>query len=244
MLKATMDDQHNNVSVPGKQPTDDSNASADIKVSPTTSTSSVHVKHAHKFLFGYLVLLVFAAALAGVYNWQHNKVNTLSNQVASLKTSVPKSNNKSSQNTVVSSPSPVTEIDTLPNGTKVSYPLTVGNANVVWWSDGNDTPSSSKIAPDGYMTVSDKHVIQFLSTLPTDVIQNLCPNGWDNETGFQMGIYDTTNKTLSLHNQYENCIDAASADTGSKYAAQAQQVLTTATADLNSWADSLTISTQ
>src|ERR1039457_2124562 len=102
MLKAAMDDQQDNVTVPSKQPTDDSNTSADIKVSPTTSTSSVHVKHAHKFLFGYLVLLVFAAALAGVYNWQHNKVNNLESKLTTAENSsqkvspAPQSNSQTS----------------------------------------------------------------------------------------------------------------------------------------------------
>jgi outer membrane murein-binding lipoprotein Lpp len=44
----------------------------------------VRVKHAHKFIFGYIALIVLIAAVGGVYSWQHKKVNESDAKVASL----------------------------------------------------------------------------------------------------------------------------------------------------------------
>jgi len=192
-------------------------------------------------VFAWLLVVLLLGGVAGVYYWQHGKVSDLNDQVTSLKASSAQQSTKNPAATTTSTTT-ATTTDTLPNGTKVSYPLTTGNANVVWWSDGNTTPAPSNAAADGYMRVTDKRVIQFLSTIPTDVIQKLCTSEWDNETGFMMGVYDTNKKELILHNQYQNCIDAVAADKDGKYTEQAQQVLTDSTNDLNAWAKSLTVS--
>lgn len=43
-----------------------------------------HTMHAHKFIFGYLLILILVAAVAGTYAWQHQRVVSLSSQVSSL----------------------------------------------------------------------------------------------------------------------------------------------------------------
>lgn len=196
------------------------------------------------FLGVILAIILIISVSYGVYTWQNDKVNSLSREVVVLKTPTSKTSSKVSQAATPAANVPVVTTDTLPNGTTVSYPLIVANANVVWWSDGNNTPAADNIPADGQMIVSDKHVIEFLSTLPTDVIQNLCQDQWNTEIGFQMGIYNTSTGTLDLHNQYENCVVSVANNKGSKYATQAQQAITDATADLNAWAKSLTVTKQ
>jgi hypothetical protein len=48
----------------------------------------VKVSHAHKFIFGYIALLVLAALVGGVYHWQHSKLNLADKKSASLSTQV------------------------------------------------------------------------------------------------------------------------------------------------------------
>jgi hypothetical protein len=112
--------------------------------------------------------------------------------------------------------------------------------DVIWWEDGNDMPASASTPPEGFMRVADKRVVEFLSTIPMDDIVKFCQTDFDTKTGFQMGVYDTDKKTLTLRNQYQNCIDAVAASNG-KYAPQAEQVLKDSKADLDAWAKSLTV---
>jgi hypothetical protein len=60
---------------------------------------SIHIKHGHKFIYGYLAVLVFVAGLSGVYSWQHSKVTTLSTQLASLSNQVKNLKNSSATET-------------------------------------------------------------------------------------------------------------------------------------------------
>ncbi|HSW85574.1 MAG TPA: hypothetical protein VLF79_03135 [Candidatus Saccharimonadales bacterium] len=179
-----------------------------------------------------IILIIVILALIGavgylVYKNQHQ-------------TTVNHANVTKIQSTNTTPTKPNTTTDTLPNGTKITYPLTPANANVVWWSDGNNSPSSSNTPPDGYMRLTDKRIIEFLSTIPTDTIQSVCSSESDNTTGFQMGFYDTDKKELVLHNQYGNCIDEMITN-GGKYSSQAQKVKDDSTSDLQAWANSLTV---
>lgn len=52
---------------------------------PSSSQPSVvKVKHAHKFIYAYIMLIIVAAAVGGVYAWQHNKVTAANKQVSAL----------------------------------------------------------------------------------------------------------------------------------------------------------------
>jgi outer membrane murein-binding lipoprotein Lpp len=51
---------------------------------------TVKVPHAHKFILGYLALLVLAAMVAGVYHWQHIDVDKANKKAASLSSQVTK----------------------------------------------------------------------------------------------------------------------------------------------------------
>lgn len=51
---------------------------------PEVTSSPVHINHAHKFIYGYIALIVLAAAMGGIYAWQHKKVNSLNTKVSSL----------------------------------------------------------------------------------------------------------------------------------------------------------------
>jgi hypothetical protein len=67
----------------------------------------VKVKHAHKFIFGYIALILLVAAVGGMYSWQHKKVNDSNAKVASLQTklsSLQNQVNKLSTKTQTSSP--------------------------------------------------------------------------------------------------------------------------------------------
>src|SRR5258708_3282862 len=48
-----------------------------------------YVQHAHRFIFGYLIIVALVAVVAGTYAWQHQQVDNLSRQVTSLKARAP-----------------------------------------------------------------------------------------------------------------------------------------------------------
>lgn len=97
----------------------------------STNHQAGEIKHAHKFIFGYVLLIFFAAIAGGIYTWQHNKVETLNKQtdslnsqvknlnkqVSSLKQSNTTLSNTSSQNKVNNCvPSQLKIASTNPNG--------------------------------------------------------------------------------------------------------------------------------
>lgn len=68
------------------------------KLSAFPPPPATNVKHAHKFILGYLVLIVLVAAVAGVYGWQHKKVDSLNTQLSSLQKQVTTLQNDEKQN--------------------------------------------------------------------------------------------------------------------------------------------------
>lgn len=63
-----------------------SDASTDYEssVAPAAITPPVKIHAAHKFIYGYVGLIILVAAVVGVYVWQHNKVSSLNSQVTAL----------------------------------------------------------------------------------------------------------------------------------------------------------------
>lgn len=55
-----------------------------FKQSSSIVTPPVKIKSAHKFIYGYVGLIILVAAVVGVYVWQHNKVTSLNDQVIAL----------------------------------------------------------------------------------------------------------------------------------------------------------------
>jgi hypothetical protein len=49
-----------------------------------------HVTHSHKFTYGYLAVLIFAAIIGITYTWQHDKVVELNRQLSTALSSPPK----------------------------------------------------------------------------------------------------------------------------------------------------------
>lgn len=56
----------------------------DRPVTQTPITQPTQDKHAHKFIPGYVALIILVALAAGIYIWQHKKVTTLNKSVATL----------------------------------------------------------------------------------------------------------------------------------------------------------------
>lgn len=69
---------------PGSPRSDDSTESTKEDTSPVV-LPLVKIHAAHKFIYGYVGLIIFIAAVVGVYVWQHNKVTSLDAQLAASK---------------------------------------------------------------------------------------------------------------------------------------------------------------
>jgi hypothetical protein len=181
------------------------------------------------------LLIVVIVVLIGVVGWvvykNHNNKSTPVSSTTSVKT-------KTIQ---VNKVSPIIETDKATDGYTISYPLTVANANVMWWSADGDNPSTINQPASPILIVSDKSILQFLSSIPFDTRQTVCGDNALDQTAIQMGRYDMSAATLTLHNQYQNCIAAFASSNGGQYQTQAQQVLNSSTSDINAWAKSLKI---
>jgi hypothetical protein len=60
----------------------------DKKTEIQTPTPPIKIKHAHKFIFGYFILIIFAGAMGSVYSWQHKEVNSLNVQIHQKQVSI------------------------------------------------------------------------------------------------------------------------------------------------------------
>lgn len=60
--------------------TTDSESSA----APSAVVPPVKIRGAHKFIYGYVGLIILVVAVVGVYVWQHNKVSSLNAQVTAI----------------------------------------------------------------------------------------------------------------------------------------------------------------
>jgi cytoskeletal protein RodZ len=69
---------------------------SDPMQSQPTMSGSAHVKKSHGFIFGYIGLVVLAAAVAGVYYWQHQKLTAAQATISSNQSKI---NSLTDQNT-------------------------------------------------------------------------------------------------------------------------------------------------
>lgn len=83
------------------QPSENSNINDPQKPQAVNNANNVHPslavldnrvpemkKHAHRFIFGYILLILIFIAIGSVYSWQHKKVTNLNKQVATLSSQV------------------------------------------------------------------------------------------------------------------------------------------------------------
>jgi cytoskeletal protein RodZ len=122
-------------------------------------TPPIKVKHAHKFILGYIALILLVAALGGVYSWQHKKVNdsnakiaSLQSQLSSLKSQVSKPSKEQAQSTKTTTTTPATT----PSASSlqitqlgIEIPLTSSIADLSYtWDNSN---SSAKLGSASLM---------------------------------------------------------------------------------------------
>jgi outer membrane murein-binding lipoprotein Lpp len=113
----------------------------------TPVTSPVKVKHATKFILGYLVLILLVAALGGVYSWQHKKVNSLNSQVSKLNKQV--ASLQACKTTSASSKATASSTTTSPYAGWKTYTLPVEKLSFMYpsdWTVSNDAPTSTQDA--------------------------------------------------------------------------------------------------
>ena len=102
----------------------------------SSSNSTVKTKHVHIFIFGYLALIIFVAAVAGIYSWQHHKVENLNGKVTSLQAQVLKANsvNVKTQKQQVATSHSTFKYEPQHSGLSLTLPKTYG---ILVECDGN-----------------------------------------------------------------------------------------------------------
>ena len=81
-----MDNQPNGITPDTQSPESTPSTSQPSTASMPQATPTVNVKHAHKFIIGYVSLIILVAATSGVYSWQHKKLNNANAKIANLQT--------------------------------------------------------------------------------------------------------------------------------------------------------------
>jgi flagellar basal body-associated protein FliL len=197
---------------------------------------------------GLSIGLIVAALIVGsgglaFYFWQQqDKAKTdlanerastasLSTQIASLS-----KENKSLKagSLETSTPKAVTTTDTLPSGKTLTYDVTDDNAHIIWWQSGTGATTVS---------ISDKRVIQFLTTVDASVLAKECSPGVIDTTAISLGMLNLTSKTYQS-NQYADCLATLSSDSSSASAAikaQAKTVRDAALANVKRFITAVTI---
>lgn len=206
----------------------------DQHTSQAPPDAPVHIKHAHKFIFGYIGVIIFIAALSGVYSWQHKDVTKLSaqlltadSQVASLKKQMPKINKKATSSNQTQTSSFIYSPTT--GGLSLTLPKTY---EVLVNADGNDggapgatfevvPTSSTNIASDQWgsneVTVDVSHTFTNLSQSVSAAESEI--NQSNSSTNFN--VTDTTvaglaAKRVTLYeDEYTGTVNAYVAGSGS-----------------------------
>ena len=74
---------------PSTQPPEVNSSSVPTPESEPTPPHLIKIKHAHKFIFGYIALLVLAAFIAGIYSWHHKTKPPVSASLHTNSTNTP-----------------------------------------------------------------------------------------------------------------------------------------------------------
>lgn len=205
-------------------------------------TSTVEQKSGHKTRSRTLIvlsLLVLLISLSyGAYEWNKNRELTANLSEQEKKASGLAAENSRLTGAVQKEPSATAIIVTekLTDDKTISYPLTHENSQIIWWHS-NTT---------GYIVLSHKKALAYVSDLPGSVRKTLC--GSDNETrvdqkDIAMGFLLIDTKEFG-HNQYANCLQAMAASTinkDEKSRMEAQKVLEEVDADIKAFIESSTI---
>ena len=132
---------------------------------PPMSTSG-HVKNSHKFVFGYIGLVVLALAVAGVYYWQHGIVakdaKTISSQQSTINTltdkntSLIKDNEKLKSDAMNSTPS-TTPASTTTSLAIPSLGITINNIpkDLIGLNDNFTSSTSTEVFSTATLTTAD-----------------------------------------------------------------------------------------
>ena len=81
--------QNNQMPQPGYQPPNQFNRQQQFQTPPApVITPASNMKHANKFIFGYIGLVVLAVTVAGVYYWQHGLVTKANSTISSQQSQI------------------------------------------------------------------------------------------------------------------------------------------------------------
>lgn len=134
-------------------PEEDDLPMSDMPTEPETPTAPpviippVKIKSAHKYIYGYVGLIILIAVVVGVYEWQHSKVKSLDAHVAAVNAEL-----SAQQSRVYSLESQLSKADSeLAKVTPATLGLTVAKATH-YTPSGTKTTKNSGVAVDVSIT--------------------------------------------------------------------------------------------
>ena len=127
---------------------------------------SGHVKNSHKFVFGYIGLVVLALAVAGVYYWQHSIVSkdasTISSQQSTINTLTGKNTGLTEENAKLKEQSMSNATSTTPASTTTSLAIpslgiTINNIpkDLIGLNDNFTAATSTEVFSTAALTTAD-----------------------------------------------------------------------------------------
>lgn len=183
-----------------------------------------------------LLLLLAGSASYGVLAWMKN--GELEAKVADeqSKSKALTSENSQLKSQLEAKPETANITDTLPDDRKITYPDTVGNRNILWWSAGKN---------NGGVVLSHKAFQQYLATVDSKLVTEMC--GTDSKPkaakyNISAGVLDTATKELAP-TETSSCVDlfASTSNKDETSRADAQKVLETVNTEVTAFIESATI---
>lgn len=182
-----------------------------------------------------LLLLAGSASFAALVWVKNNELQTnLAKEQENAKTLASENAKLKSQLEAKAETANIT--DTLPDGSKITYPDTAGNRNVLWWGAGEN---------QGSIILSHKGLQQYLATVSSETVTKVC--GTDEKPkapkyNISLGMLALATKELTIDST-DNCVSLLASDANTDDASRtaATQALKTANDDIGMFVDSATI---
>ncbi len=191
--------QNNQVPQPGYQPPNQFNRQQQIQTPPLPQVSPAsNMKHANKFIFGYIGLVVLAVAVAGVYYWQHGLVTNANSTIASQKSQISDLNKQldTANKNLTSLKSAASSVVANPSSATTTFKLTDIGITL------NNVPSTLSGLNQNYTASTTSSVLSTASLTSADA--NCGPT---KGTGIGMitkttGTYDSKTDTLETNESF------------------------------------------
>jgi hypothetical protein len=191
--------QNNQMPQPGYQPPNQFNRQQQVQIPPAPQVSPAsNMKHANKFIFGYIGLIVLAVAVAGVYYWQPGLVTKAKSTIASQQSQISDLNNQLStaNKNLASLKSAASTVTSNPSSTTTTFKLTDIGITL------NNLPSTLTGLSQNYTAATTSSVLSTASLTSADANCGPTKGPGIGLISKATGTYDSKTSTLKTNETF------------------------------------------